>query len=356
MPVLPDYLDQKGALMILLFPFNDQQLVLRPLARTESDLQATLEVYRQCEDFLALGPVSAASLEMVLADMELADKEGCAFCGIFTATRVMLGVAVFSTGGCRGDADTALFSLLMIAAAHRGRGLGEAVFRAIEEHIRQMGQAKRIAGGVQANNPAAIRFWRRVGFTISETPEKQEDGTVTFNMVKELRGTGSVGDLLEVEVIRAGRGQQKLLHGLLSLYLYEFTPYTGEDVNASGGFEYGWLPRYWSEAERHPFLILAGEAVAGFALVRDQRYPDGEMTHHMAEFFILRKYRRQKVGQRAAWAVFDRFPGRWLVSEMEENTPAHAFWRKVIAGYTGGNYQETRIEEWEGPVQLFHSR
>ena len=39
-------------------------LEIRPVR--QQDLQAVLEVYRQCEDFLALGPVAAASMQRIL--------------------------------------------------------------------------------------------------------------------------------------------------------------------------------------------------------------------------------------------------------------------------------------------------
>ena len=50
-----------------------------------------LEVYRRCEDFLALGPEPKASLEMVLADLEISRQEGGCFCGIYGPTGNMLG-------------------------------------------------------------------------------------------------------------------------------------------------------------------------------------------------------------------------------------------------------------------------
>ena len=37
---------------------------IRPI--TENDLEEVFEVYRQCEDFLALGPKPKASMAMVL--------------------------------------------------------------------------------------------------------------------------------------------------------------------------------------------------------------------------------------------------------------------------------------------------
>ncbi|MBE0699139.1 MAG: GNAT family N-acetyltransferase [Anaerolineaceae bacterium] len=150
---------------------------------------------------------------------------------------------------------------------------------------------------------------------------------------------------------------REVMYGLMNLYLYDFSEFTGEDCSEKGSFSDGNLFRYWIEPNRFPFLIQVDGKYAGFILVRDQRTPGAEWaTHHIAEFFIMRKYRRMKIGQRAAWTIFDRFPGHWFVADTEENFPAQAFWRKTITEYTGGNFQEVRVEEWEGPVQLFKSK
>jgi hypothetical protein len=47
--------------------WQSSRLVVRALS--EGDLKPTLEVYRACEDFLSLGPVAIASIEMVLDDI-----------------------------------------------------------------------------------------------------------------------------------------------------------------------------------------------------------------------------------------------------------------------------------------------
>ena len=77
----------------------------------------------------------------------------------------------------------------------------------------------------------------------------------------------------------------------------------------------------------------------------------------MAEFFVMRKYRRQGVGRTAACAVFDRFTGAWEIRQRQDNLDATAFWRRTIAGYTGGQYREVQWNDgtWTGPVQLFSS-
>jgi len=50
------------------------------------DLPALLELYRACEDFLALGPYPRDSLEMVRSDIQLSQENGARFRGFSTRT------------------------------------------------------------------------------------------------------------------------------------------------------------------------------------------------------------------------------------------------------------------------------
>jgi len=127
---------------------------------------------------------------------------------------------------------------------------------------------------------------------------------------------------------------------LLELYMYDFSEYMGWDVDAEGRYGYRRLDCYWTEGNRFPFLVRVDGAIAGFALVYVGE-DDGAPVTHMAEFFVMRKYRRHGVGRIVATTVFDRFPGIWHVSQLQENVPAQRFWRSVIAGYTGGEFTGT---------------
>src|SRR5512143_3408157 len=62
-------------------------MIIRPIV--DSDLPALLEVYRQCEDFLALGPDPHASPEMVEKDRALSRQEGGIYCGIFLESAIL---------------------------------------------------------------------------------------------------------------------------------------------------------------------------------------------------------------------------------------------------------------------------
>jgi predicted acetyltransferase len=60
----------------------------------------------------------------------------------------------------------------------------------------------------------------------------------------------------------------------------------------------------------------------------------------MSEFFVRKQHRRVGMGRDAATLIFDRFAGDWEIIEYLRNPGAVAFWRRVVAAYSGGNYTE----------------
>jgi len=156
----------------------------------------------------------------------------------------------------------------------------------------------------------------------------------------------------------AARDDQPVLNNLMQLYIYDWSELRPLDVGDNGRFEDYPLDVYWQDTWRHPFLLRVDGKLAGFALVSGRsRLTGNPGVFDMAEFFVMRKYRRQGVGRTAACAVFDRFTGAWEIRQRQDNLDATAFWRRTIAGYTGGQYREVQWNDgtWTGPVQLFSS-
>lgn len=163
---------------------------------------------------------------------------------------------------------------------------------------------------------------------------------------------------MDVRVAAAGRDEQTSLAGLFELYIYDFSEILSLDVGDDGRFQLPALDPYWTDPGHQPFLLRVDGRLAGFALVRDRsRLTGREGVRDMAEFFVLRRYRRRGVGVRAAALVFDRFQGPWEVRQRPENRDATAFWRRAIAHYTGGRFDEAlwNDAQWRGPVQRFDS-
>jgi predicted acetyltransferase len=71
---------------------------------------------------------------------------------------------------------------------------------------------------------------------------------------------------------------------------------------------------------------------------------EGRSYFSMAEFFIMKKYRREGIGRSVAEQIFNLHKGQWEVYQKESNVPAQIFWNKVIDEYTKGQFKE-RLED-----------
>jgi hypothetical protein len=57
---------------------------------------------------------------------------------------------------------------------------------AFEKYLVKIYQTRLLKAGVMVNNPLAIKFWRRMGFCISPTPEPLPDKTIVYRMSKSI--------------------------------------------------------------------------------------------------------------------------------------------------------------------------
>ncbi len=153
--------------------------------------------------------------------------------------------------------------------------------------------------------------------------------------------------------------QKQVLRNLMELYQYDFSELSGDDVNEHGLFDYRYLDLYWIEEKREPFIILVDNNIAGFVLVNGHLvHSTNPNTKALAEFFILRKYRRRGIGKEVAQQIFSKHTGPWEVTVNDFNTRAFHFWKTTIAAYTKGDYQliEKKEDSWTGFVFLFDKK
>jgi predicted acetyltransferase len=150
----------------------------------------------------------------------------------------------------------------------------------------------------------------------------------------------------DIEVIPAAAEQEQTLANLLELYAYDFSEFHPLEIGADGRFGYKPLPLYWIEAGRYPFLVTVNDKLAGLVLVKGgSEFSQNPFVWDMAEFFILRGYRRRGIGTRVAHQVWRQFPGAWEVRTMQLNASAQDFWAVAISRFTGEAVHPAQVKK-----------
>ena len=140
---------------------------------------------------------------------------------------------------------------------------------------------------------------------------------------------------MQLELIKATIEQKPVLANLLELYAYEFTEFCDFDIGDNGFYGYEYLPLYWTEPTRFPYLIYINNKIAGFILV--QKGPpisEDPAVWDISEFFVMKKYKQQGVGTAAAFKIWKQFKGSWQVRVLVSNPIACSFWLQAIKKFT----------------------
>ena len=143
-----------------------------------------------------------------------------------------------------------------------------------------------------------------------------------------------------INIFEADFSYKPVLRQLIELYQYDYSIYDDTDVNEHGYFDYKWIDHYWTEQTRRPFLFRCDNKLAGFALVREL---DMDFDYSIAEFFVMKKYRRRGIGRNVALHIFNSFKGRWELTVYEDNEAAKHFWQSVI-GEVADNLEMRFVE------------
>ena len=155
---------------------------------------------------------------------------------------------------------------------------------------------------------------------------------------------------MEFSLERVDPGKRVVLERLLQFELYELDMEPGSDGVIDWGES---LDKFFRDPGCIPLFIAADETTLGFALIKTNRTlkgPDGctdTVMNLLAEFYVLRPWRRKGIGTTAARMVFRAYPGAWVVTTWP-NGPQVAFWRHVMNHIPETDFQEYRPGEHEG--------
>ena len=143
-----------------------------------------------------------------------------------------------------------------------------------------------------------------------------------------------------IEIAEAKEKERSIIQNLARFYVYDLSEYQNRKCPEDGLFEDEDYIRFWKKPGHYPYLIKCQDEIAGFVLV-EKGGSSPDIDYHIAEFFIVRKFRRQGISMFVAKELFQKYSGNWEVMSISGNKPAVKFWEKTIAGYTQGQYTKS---------------
>jgi predicted acetyltransferase len=159
-----------------------------------------------------------------------------------------------------------------------------------------------------------------------------------------------------VQLVPATAEDYHVLHRLAQFYQYDFTEFLPGEVNEQGEYPYMNVRRYLTQKDHRAYLARVNGRLGGFVLIKDKPEQRDRAGCYLAEFFVMRPYRGQGVGRMMAFQAFDTYRGYWELAVVGPNTPAQAFWRKVVDAYTRGRFEEfTTYDEDEGGTIIWQT-
>lgn len=142
---------------------------------------------------------------------------------------------------------------------------------------------------------------------------------------------------MDYEIIEVDSKDKDKLYRLLQFALYDGSQYVDNEINNECIYEYKWFDDYFTDNSRNAFFIQRDNDYIGIVLI-NENLKFNKTGKWVAEFLILPRYRRNHIGKRVAFDIFNKYKGIWEVQPMENNPAAYNFWKNIIKEYTNNKY------------------
>jgi predicted acetyltransferase len=147
----------------------------------------------------------------------------------------------------------------------------------------------------------------------------------------------------EIELVLVRDEHSEVLLNLSKLYTYDLSEiasqFHGYRCDEKGQYS-ECVRKFLEDPSSDCYLFKMTDEWAGFAVVKRTIQAKSSASKlqvsQMAEFFLVRKFRRKGVATTAACRIFDCYPGKWEVSVWPENNSACSFWSSAISDYRDG--------------------
>jgi len=158
---------------------------------------------------------------------------------------------------------------------------------------------------------------------------------------------------MNYQIVKAKLEEKEKMYRFLQLALYDGSQYVDNEINEDIIFEYNWFDAYFEDPTRDAYFIKDNDKFLGMVFV-NENLKFISTGKSIAEFLILPRFRRNHIGKKVAFDIFDKYKGNWEVQPMENNPIAYAFWEKTIKDYTNNHYEKKN--DGKEDVFIFHSK
>lgn len=143
-------------------------------------------------------------------------------------------------------------------------------------------------------------------------------------------------NITELTFIQIEQHNLNTFKNLAQAYEAEFSNLTHKLPNELGLFEIDTLPC----KPYIGYLLYYQKKPVGFCIADIE-----SEIKDVAEFYIIPVMRKKNLGYQLASMIFDTYPGRWQVRQIEGAIDAIKFWQSVIRKYTQNQYEESVVDD-----------
>ena len=138
---------------------------------------------------------------------------------------------------------------------------------------------------------------------------------------------------MNIELQPVTKSEKEILRNLVHLYLHDYSEFDNLEVGPDGQFSYPWFEAYFEDPGRFAYLVRIDKYLSGFVMVRSNS-GDQDWDFQIAEFFILRRYRRKGLGSSVAQQVLNSRRGLWEIAYDSDNESASYLWNSISKLYS----------------------
>ncbi|WP_137935706.1 GNAT family N-acetyltransferase [Chitinivorax sp. B] len=137
--------------------------------------------------------------------------------------------------------------------------------------------------------------------------------------------------MTKIDLIHTDINEKNIIRNLYQFYSYDSSDWESFDLESNGLFymDDNYFAHYWELEGWSANLIKVNDEIAGFLLIEHNTLP-GLDAPEFADLFLMKKYRRQGIGQQIVEGVMLGTAHPWVVNVFVDDTQAMDFWNAMF--------------------------